>query len=91
MTKLITKSYFVYLLQCADSTFYSGYTTNLDRRLNQHNSSAKGAKYTSGRRPVVLKYFEKHQNLSSALKREHQLKKLTHQEKSNLAKTGTSS
>lgn len=78
-------SYFTYLIQCSDGTYYCGYTKDLNKRVEEHNSSDKGAKYTRGRRPVVLKYSEKHGSLSSALKREHQVKKLTHLEKKQLA------
>lgn len=76
--------YYVYLVKCADKSYYCGYTTDLERRVKEHNDSEKGAKYTSGRRPVTLKYFEKHESLSSALKREHEIKQLSHKEKKNL-------
>ena len=46
--------YFVYILECADGTLYTGITTDLERRLDEHNNSSKGAKYTRARRPVVL-------------------------------------
>jgi len=48
----VLMKYFVYLLECADSTFYTGYTTDIDRRILEHNSFNLGAKYTRGRRPV---------------------------------------
>lgn len=76
-------NYFVYILLCNDNTFYIGYTKNLENRLFKHNIK-KGAKYTRGRTPVVLKYFEQFETLSQALKREYFLKHLTKPEKNNL-------
>jgi putative endonuclease len=77
-------SYYVYLIKCKDNSYYCGYTTNLKRRVQEHNQSDKGAKYTSGRRPVKLKYSEEFQSLSKALKREYEIKQLTHKEKEAL-------
>jgi len=68
--------YFVYILLCVDHTLYIGITNHLARRLDQHNNSKRGARYTRGRRPVVLKYAEPCRNLSAALKREAALKRL---------------
>lgn len=67
--------YFVYILKCADDTFYTGITKELERRLEEHNSSDKGAKYTRNRRPVVMVYSEIHPDRSSASKREYEIKK----------------
>ncbi len=77
-------AYYVYLVECSDNTYYCGYTINLERRIDEHNDSIKGAKYTSGRRPVTLKYYEKYENLSEALKREHEIKQLPRKEKEKL-------
>ena len=77
-------AYYVYLVECSDNTYYCGYTINLERRINEHNDSIKGAKYTSGRRPVTLKYYEAYENLSEALKREHEIKQLPRKEKEKL-------
>lgn len=74
-------SYFVYILKCSDNTFYTGITTDVKRRVDEHNSSDKGAKYTKIRRPVVLVYQEISQDRSSASKREYAIKKLTRKEK----------
>lgn len=75
------KKYFVYILECSDSTLYIGITNDLDKRIIDHNTSKKGAKYTRGRRPVTLKYKEELPSKSLALKREASLKKLSRKEK----------
>lgn len=67
--------YFVYLLECADTTLYTGITTDLERRVEEHNGSEKGAKYTRARRPVHLVYSEEYENRSEASKREYFIKK----------------
>lgn len=78
-------SYYAYLIKCADDSYYSGYTTDLKRRLSEHNSSSgKAAKYTRSRQPVKLHYFEEFSSRSEAMKREYQLKQLSHQEKEQL-------
>ena len=77
-------SYFVYIVQCSDDTLYTGIATDVKRRLEEHNSSDKGAKYTKVRRPVKLVYSEKSQNRSSATKREMAIKKLSREKKLEL-------
>lgn len=67
--------YFVYIVKCADNTFYTGIATELERRIEEHNGSDKGAKYTRVRRPVRLVYSEEHPDRSSASKREYEIKK----------------
>lgn len=67
--------YFVYMVKCADNTFYTGIATELGRRIEEHNSSDKGAKYTRTRRPVELVYSEEYPDRSSASKREYEIKK----------------
>ena len=67
--------YYVYLLRCGDGTLYTGFTNDLARRLAVHNAG-KGAKYTRGRRPVELVYWESFSNKSSALRREYAIKRL---------------
>ena len=67
--------YFVYMVKCADNTFYTGITTELERRIEEHNGSDKGAKYTRVRRPVSLVYSEEYPDRSSASKREYEIKK----------------
>lgn len=71
---------FVYLLECADGTLYTGYTTDLARRLKRHGEG-KGAKYTRSRLPVRLVYSEACASKSEALKREYEIKQLTRAEK----------
>ena len=75
--------YYVYLLRCADGTLYTGFTNNLARRLAAHNAG-RGAKYTRGRRPVELVYWESFSNKSSALRRECAIKRLSRAEKLSL-------
>lgn len=73
--------YIVYILKCRDNTLYTGITNNLTQRLTVHNSEEGGAKYTRGRRPVVLVYQESCPDKGSALSREYAIKKLTRKEK----------
>lgn len=73
--------YFVYILECADKTFYIGCTNNLDKRIKAHNESKAGAKYTRTRRPVTLKYSQSFATKSEALKKEYTLKQLSRAEK----------
>lgn len=77
-------AYFVYMLRCGDETLYTGITTDLKRRVDEHNNSDKGAKYTKLRRPVELVYSEESEDRSSASKREYVIKKMTRVEKMEL-------
>lgn len=79
--------WFVYMLQCADGTLYTGATNNLERRLAAHNAG-RGAAYTRGRRPAALVYSEPHRSRSLALRREASLKRLTRAKKLALAEAG---
>ena len=72
--------YFVYILQCADGTLYTGWTVNLEKRLSTHNAG-KGAKYTRTRLPVSLFYWEAHASKGEAMAREYRIKRLTREEK----------
>jgi len=74
---------FCYILECADGTYYTGWTTDPDRRERQHNLG-KGAKYTSTRRPVRMVYVEPQPDRSAALRRERQLKTFSHAKKKAL-------
>ena len=73
--------YFVYMVECSDGTLYTGITTDLERRVDEHNNSVKGAKYTRARRPVILVYSETLENRSDASKREFSIKKMSRKEK----------
>ena len=77
--------YYVYMLKCADGSLYTGYTNDLQKRVDVHNSG-RGAKYTKSRLPVRLVYSEEHESKSSALKREAEIKKLTRSQKEKLIK-----
>lgn len=66
--------FFVYILECSDTTLYVGCTNNLEKRLGQHNNSKSGAHYTKIRRPVVLKYTETFSTLKEARAREAEIK-----------------
>jgi putative endonuclease len=79
------KKWFTYMVKCQDGTYYTGATNNLEHRLGQHNLG-KGAKYTRARRPVKLVYSEQAADRSAALKREHEIKKLTRKQKEELVK-----
>ncbi|BBP43558.1 GIY-YIG nuclease family protein [Thiosulfativibrio zosterae] len=82
------KTWFTYLLECADGTLYCGVTNDLVRRLKQHNGElVGGAKYTAVRRPVVLKKHWSQENRSSASQFEAQIKKMTRQQKLALLET----
>ena len=77
------KKHFVYIIECSDGSFYTGYTTDLERRVEEHNSG-QGAKYTRGRTPVKLIYNESFTSRSSAQKREYQIKQLPRRKKEEL-------
>lgn len=76
--------YYVYILNCSDNTLYTGITTDIKRRIDEHNSSDKGAKYTKLRRPVELVYSEESVNRSTASKREYEIKKMSRLKKLEL-------
>jgi putative endonuclease len=75
--------HFVYILQTRDGSFYTGLTKDLQARIDLHNEG-KGAKFTKGRRPVKLVYYEVTKNLRSAIKREIQIKSFNKQRKKKL-------
>jgi len=79
-----SSSWYVYIVECHDRSYYTGITTDVARRISEHNHSSKGAKYTRARRPVSLRHQEKHRDKSAALKREIAIKKMTRNEKSAL-------
>lgn len=73
--------YFVYIIECNDKTLYTGITSDLKRRIEEHNNSKLGAKYTKFRRPVKLVYSKKFNDRSSAQIEEARIKKLTRNKK----------
>ena len=81
-------SCYCYILECADGTFYTGWTTDPQRRVNQHNKGI-GAKYTSTRRPVKLVYLETLSTRTEAMKRELAIKKMKRTQKSKLIETAS--
>ena len=76
--------HWVYMVECGDGSFYIGYAKDVERRVFEHNNSAKAAKYTRSRRPVKLVYKQHALTRSEALRLEHQLKKLSREKKSDL-------
>ncbi|MFV0438673.1 MAG: GIY-YIG nuclease family protein [Desulfopila sp.] len=74
----------VYMLRCADGSLYTGVTTDLCRRLHEHNCSRHGARYTRARRPVQVVHLEPAANRSAACRREYQLKRMTRAAKEKL-------
>lgn len=74
---------YVYILKCKDGSLYTGWTNNLEKRFKAHNEG-KGAKYTRGRGPLELVYFEEYEEKSLALKREYEIKQLKKDDKLNL-------
>lgn len=79
--------HYTYILKCSDETLYTWITTDLERRVFEHNNLDVWAKYTKARRPCELVYFEKLIDRSSASKREIEIKKMTKLQKNNLIKS----
>lgn len=77
------QEHFVYIIECTDGTLYTGYTTDVERRVEQHNNG-KGAKYTRGRTPVTLRHVESFPTQSAAQKREHKIKQFSPSRKQRL-------
>ena len=75
--------HYIYVVECSDGSLYTGYTTDVQRRLEEHNAG-EGAKYTRGRLPVKLRYQEKFKSRSLAQKREYQIKQLPRTKKEEL-------
>lgn len=84
-----SRLWYVYLVRCADNSLYAGIATDVERRVLEHNSDSHGAKYTRARRPVVLVYQEAVDSRSSALKREHAIRRLGKAEKEKLVRERT--
>ena len=76
---------YAYIVECSDGTLYTGYTNNLEKRINAHNSG-HGAKYTRPRLPVKLVYFEEYSDANDAISREKQIKGYSRSKKNELVK-----
>ncbi|ATW28178.1 GIY-YIG nuclease family protein [Candidatus Formimonas warabiya] len=81
--------HYVYIVECKDGTLYTGWTTDMEKRIAEHNKG-KGAKYTRGRFPVQLKYYEEFSVKEEALHREYLIKQLSRQEKVELISSPSS-
>ena len=76
--------WFLYIVKCSDGSLYTGITTDINRRIAEHNGSKRGAKYTRSRRPVLLMLLEKHNSRSCASSAEARIKSLTRKQKLKL-------
>jgi putative endonuclease len=76
-------SFYVYIILCSDGSFYTGYTQNIDARARLH-ASGKGARYTRAHKPKKVVHVELFDSRGKAMKREREIKKMTHQQKLNL-------
>jgi putative endonuclease len=76
--------FYVYIILCVDGSFYTGYTKNMEARARLH-ASGKGARYTKTHKPQKVAYVESFDSRVKAMKREREIKKMTHQQKLNLA------
>ena len=81
---ILTEHWFLYVLLCSDGSYYTGVTTDVERRLKEHNTSHRGAKYTKTRRPVKVIYLTPFGDRSSAQKAEYDFKKLTRKQKEKI-------
>jgi putative endonuclease len=83
MTTTRSPVHYTYVLQCSDGSFYTGYTTDVERRVCEHDAG-DGAKYTRGRTPVELVHVERFESKSAAMSREYEVKQLSRDEKERL-------
>ncbi|MBL7072473.1 MAG: GIY-YIG nuclease family protein [Candidatus Omnitrophica bacterium] len=79
--------FYTYIVECRDGTYYTGYTSNLERRIKAHNGKGPGAKYTRGRGPVRVVWSKKYKYLAYAMKLEHRIKQLKRKQKEKMIKT----
>lgn len=79
--------HYFYVLECADGSYYAGYTNNIEKRIQTHNEG-KGAKYTRARRPVVLRYYEQYETKTEAMQAEYRFKQLKRPEKERIVQIG---
>jgi putative endonuclease len=83
MTTTRSPDHYAYVLRCSDGTFYTGYTTDPERRVREHDAG-DGAKYTRGRTPVELVHVESFDSQSAAMRREYEIKQLSRDRKEAL-------
>lgn len=76
--------YFVYMIQCVNGSFYTGYTKNLEARIKMHYKG-NGARYTRTHKPKRIAYVETFESRSTAMRREKQIKRMSHEQKNKLA------
>lgn len=81
----VEEPHYVYVLRCSDDSLYTGYTTDVERRVGEHQEG-EGAKYTRGRTPVELVHVERYGSRSKALSREHKVKQMSRPEKRELCR-----
>lgn len=79
----MSSRHYVYVIRCGDGTLYTGYTTDVARRISEHENG-DGAKYTRGRGPITLRRVERHPSMSAAQSREYDIKQLSKQQKTTL-------
>lgn len=89
-TGSVSEMNYTYMLRCRDKSLYTGWTNNIEKRVDEHNDG-KGAKYTRSRRPVELVYYELFETKEEAMRREWQIKQLSKKEKEALIKKHVSS
>ena len=75
---------YTYIVECADGTLYTGWTTNVQKRVKAHNEEKSGSKYTKAKRPVKLVYYEGYETKEEAMRREYAIKQLTRKQKLEL-------
>ena len=75
---------YTYIVECADGTLYTGWATNVQKRVKAHNEEKSGAKYTKAKRPVKLVYYEGYETKEEAMRREYAIKQLTRKQKLEL-------
>lgn len=75
---------YTYIVECVDGTLYTGWTTNVQKRVKAHNEEKSGAKYTKAKRPVKLVYYEGYETKEEAMRREYAIKQLTRKQKLEL-------
>ena len=80
--------WYVYIIRASDNSLYTGVTTDVQRRFNEHAGPDKGARFFRGRKPVEVVHTERHPDRSSALKREAAIKRLTRDQKVELVEEG---